>query len=81
MTPEEIKERVSALTYDQAIQETEQVLSSLEEGNLPIDEVLSKSRYVVALIAHCRAKITQVGKEVDSILKDLDPEEDPKGGE
>lgn len=72
MTPEEIKEKVDALTYDEAISETERVLKQLEEGNLPIDKVLSESRYVVALIAHCRTKITEVGKEVDRILGDLD---------
>ncbi len=73
MTKEEIKEKVDALTYDEAIAETERVLSHLEEGNLPIDEVLSQSRYAVALITHCRTKIAQVGKEVDRILDDLDP--------
>lgn len=72
MTPEEIKEKVDSLTYDEAISETERVLKQLEEGNLPIDKVLSESRYVVALIAHCRTKITEVGKEVDRILGDLD---------
>lgn len=76
MTKEEIKEKVDALTYDEAIAETERVLSHLEEGNLPIDEVLSQSRYAVALITHCRAKIAQVGKEVDRILDDLDPTSD-----
>lgn len=73
LSSEEIKEKVDALTYDEAIAETERVLSHLEEGNLPIDEVLSQSRYAVALITQCRTKIAQVGKEVDRILDDLDP--------
>lgn len=75
MTPEEINEKVSGLSYDEAINETERVLAQLENEELPIDQVLSASRYVVALIAHCRAKITDVGKEVESILTDLDPKE------
>lgn len=75
MTPEEMKERVASLSYDKAIQETETILTRLEEGNLPIDEVLSQSRYVVALIAHCKTKITDVTKEVDTILKELDDDQ------
>lgn len=72
MTPEEINEKVCGLTYDEAISETERVLALLEQGELPIDKVLTESRYAVALIAHCRSKITEVGKEVDKILGDLD---------
>lgn len=62
------------LTYDQAVAETEQLLSELENNQLPVDEVLHKSRRVVALIAHCRKEITKVGEEVNQILKDLKKE-------
>lgn len=62
---------IEAMTYDQAIEETEQILSKLEKEQLPIDTVLSDSRRVVALIEHCRAKMRIVGNEVDEILQSL----------
>lgn len=59
------------LSYDEAVAETESLLKELESDQLPIDEVLLKSRRVVALIAHCRKEIKKVGKEIDKILEEL----------
>lgn len=62
---------IEAMTYDQAIAETEEILQRLEKEQLPIDTILSESRRVVALIEHCRAKMRVVGNEVDEILQSL----------
>ncbi|MDD7438563.1 MAG: exodeoxyribonuclease VII small subunit [Bacteroidales bacterium] len=59
------------LSYDEAVAETEALLKELESNQLPIDEVLQKSRRVVALIAHCRKEIKKVGEEVGKILDEL----------
>lgn len=71
---EEYKD-IAEMSYDQAIQETEKILSQLEQDELPIDSVLSQSRRVVALIAHCRSKMKEVGEEVQEILKELREEQ------
>lgn len=62
---------IATLTYDQAIEETEQILARLEKEQLPIDTILTESRRVVALIEHCRAKMRIVSNEVDEILQSL----------
>lgn len=67
-------EDIQELSYDQAVEETEQLLNELEQGGLPIDKVLEKSRRVVALIAHCRAQINKIGVEVNEIIKELKEE-------
>lgn len=59
------------LSYDEAVAETEALLKELESNQLPIDEVLQKSRRVVALISHCRKEIKKVGEEVGKILDEL----------
>lgn len=71
---EEYKD-ITEMSYDQAIQETEKILSQLEQDELPIDSVLSQSRRVVALIAHCRSKMKEVSEEVQEILKELREEQ------
>ena len=48
------------LTYDQAVAETEAILNELESQQLPIDQILAKSKRVVALIAHCRKEISVI---------------------
>lgn len=62
---------IEEMTYDQAIEETESILKELEQEQLPIDTILSKSRRVVALIEHCRTKMRAVSQEVDEILQSL----------
>ena len=59
------------LTYDQAVVETEAILNELESQQLPIDQILAKSKRVVALIANCRKEISKVSDEVDNILSEL----------
>lgn len=66
---------IEKLTYDEALQEAEEILRSLESEKLPIDQVIARSRRVAALIKHCKVKIVEVGKEVDEILYDLQDDE------
>lgn len=68
---------IQEMSYDEAIQETEKILQQLENEELSIDTTLAQSRRVVALIAHCREKMKEVGEEVADILKQLREEQDP----
>lgn len=69
-------DNISKLSYDEALQEAEDILRRLENEKLPIDQVIVQSRRVASLIKHCKVKITEVGKEVDDILDDLQDGED-----
>lgn len=69
-------DNISKLSYDEALQEAEDILRRLENEKLPIDQVIVQSRRVASLIKHCKVKITEVGKEVDDILDDLQDDED-----
>ncbi len=44
------------LTYDQAVVETEAILNELESQQLPIDQILAKSKRVVALMKQNESK-------------------------
>lgn len=69
-------DNISKLSYDEALQEAEDILRRLENEKLPIDQVIVQSRRVASLIKHCKVKITEVSKEVDDILDDLQDDED-----
>lgn len=62
---------IETLSYDEAIAETEALLSDLEKEKLPINAILEKSKRVVALIQHCRTQITKINSEVATILESL----------
>lgn len=76
MAPKLKTDDISKLTYDEALQEAEDILRRLENEKLPIDQVIAQSRRVASLIKHCKVKIVEVGKEVDDILDDLQGDED-----
>lgn len=69
-------DNISKLSYDEALQEAEDILRRLENEKQPIDQVIVQSRRVASLIKHCKVKITEVGKEVDDILDDLQDNEE-----
>lgn len=71
MTVELGTENISALSYDQAITEAEEILNRLENEKLPIDQVLEMSKRAARLIKHCQGKIQEIGGEVDKILASL----------
>lgn len=77
MTVELHNEEISALSYDQAITEAEEILNRLENEKLPIDKVLEMSKRAAGLIKHCQGKIQEIGGEVDKILASLRPDATP----
>lgn len=66
---------IEALSYDQTMALIEESLLRLEQEKLSIDEVLKESRTLTAMIQHCRNKISEVNKEVEDILSQLNTPE------
>ena len=73
MTVDLHQEDLSALTYDQAVTEAEEILNRLENEKLPIDQVIEMSKRVSALLKHCQSKIEEAGVEIDKVLASLRP--------
>ena len=60
------------MTYEQAIGELEQILTSLESGELSLDECLKFFEKSVELSKICFEKIKQTQGKIEIIKKDLD---------
>jgi exodeoxyribonuclease VII small subunit len=59
----------STLSYEQALAELELLVQRMDEGRLPLDEMLNAYRRGADLLAHCRGKLAAVEEQV-KVLED-----------
>ena len=62
------------INYSTAISEIEETLSSIESGELDVDELAEKVKRVSELIKLCKDKLQKTEKEVEDILNDMETE-------
>lgn len=56
------------ITYENALAELEQIVSSVERGELPISELTAKLKRAQELLAFCQGQLTQVETDINSLL-------------
>ena len=61
--------------YRQAIDELNEILESLQEESVDVDELSAKVKRATELIALCKDKIQKTEFEVKKILKDFEDDE------
>ena len=59
------KEKIS---YDAAVQEIEEILKKIEEGDLGVDELAEKVNRVTALLKICRDRLYRTEEQINKIL-------------
>ncbi len=59
------------LTYTQAKQELEEIVSAIESGELDVDALTEKVKRASELIAFCKEKLTKTDKELQKILDEI----------
>jgi exodeoxyribonuclease VII small subunit len=57
-------------TFEAALKRLEEVLGSLEHGDLPLEESLAAFEEGVGLVKFCQQKLDEVEKKVELLLKD-----------
>ena len=62
------------LNYKEAMAEIDQIVNSLEENKLDVDELGAKVKRVSELLAFCKAKLHATEEEVEKILKPMEEE-------
>ncbi len=63
-SPESAIEEPSALTYEAALRELEQLVSRLESGQLALDQLLVSYQRGAQLLAFCRERLLAVENQV-----------------
>ncbi len=59
------------ITYNEAMQEIEQVIAEIENDELDVDILAKKVKRVATLIDICKDKLYKTEQEVEDILKGL----------
>ncbi len=59
------------ISYTQAITELEEIVSSIENEDVNVDELGVKVKRAAELIKICKNKLHNTEEEVNSILKDI----------
>ncbi len=59
------------ITYNEAMQEIEQVIAEIENDELDVDVLAEKVKRVATLITICKDKLYKTEQEVEDILKGL----------
>jgi len=62
------------ISYTEAIQELEAIVTEIEEGEITIDTLSEKVKRASELIKICKAKLTATEEDVSKILGDLKAE-------
>jgi exodeoxyribonuclease VII small subunit len=67
--PDAVAADPSTLSYEQALAELEQWVQRMDDGQLPLDQMLTAYQRASTLLAHCRAKLAAVEQQV-RVLED-----------
>ncbi len=59
------------ITYTQAKQELERIVSAIESGELDVDALTEKVKRASDLIALCKEKLTKTDEELQKILNEI----------
>jgi exodeoxyribonuclease VII small subunit len=59
------------LTYQQAIEELEQIVNEIENEEIAVDELSEKVKRASKLIRLCKAKLTKTEEEVAKVLDEI----------
>lgn len=75
MTEEERKkqqEELHRLTFEQAMEKLEAIVSAMEQGGVPLDEMIVKFEEGAAIAAYCQGKLASLKKKMEILVKDRD---------
>ncbi len=64
------EEKQKKLSFEAALKRLEDVLDSLEHGDLPLEEAMRAFEEGVKLVRVCHQKLDEVEKRVELLLKD-----------
>lgn len=68
------KELNMGISYTEAFEELQNIVSDIEEGLISVDELSQKVKRASELIRICKEKLSSTEQDVASILKELEEE-------
>ena len=69
----EIPEDIRTLTFEQARAQLEELVSRMESGNMPLEQLINAYERGSHLAAHCRNLLAGLQRRVEIIINGSDP--------
>lgn len=69
---EEQQDDLHRLTFEQAMERLETIVSAMEQGGVPLDEMISKFEEGAAIANYCQGKLASLKKKMEILVKDRD---------
>ena len=63
-------------TYNEAIDEIEEILQKIESGELDVDELTDKVKRVAYLLETCKKKLKTTESEIQKVINGLEKDEE-----
>ena len=60
------------LTFEQAREKLENIVSAMEQGGVPLDEMISKFEEGAKIAAYCQEKLASLKKKMEILVRDRD---------
>jgi len=59
-------------TFNQAVEELENILEQIESGELDVDELAGKVKRASELLRLCQSKLRATEEEIDKIIEEME---------
>ena len=66
------------MSFEQAIERIEEIVSEIEEGSVPLEESIDKYAEGIKLIEYCRTVLGNAEKKIQLLTKGQDQDHDQK---
>jgi len=63
------KENLEKRDFDDVLKELEEIVSTLERGNLSLEESLKKFERGIKLSTHCLKKLNEAEKKIETLIE------------
>lgn len=73
------KKKTTKISYQDAIQELEEIVNAIEEDSLDIDELSDEVKRALNLIDHCRTKLRNTEESIQQAFDQNQKEEEDEG--
>jgi exodeoxyribonuclease VII small subunit len=83
MSERKPKDDMNKLTFEQAIHQLKDIVTRIEQGEIPLQDSLEQYEKGMALIKHCRTILQKAEKRIEKISREEPPgpEKEPEDSE
>ncbi len=67
---EDALEEIDAMPFEEAIEELEEIVEELEDGDLPLEEAMARFERGLGLVTACRGKLERAELKVEELIEE-----------